>query len=227
MKNKPELVIFDLAGTTVEDNHDVGRVLKMAMENFHMPVTIQQADAVMGIPKPLAIERLLKQHFHPDITPDLISEIHEIFIRCMIDFYRYDNSVREKEGVWETFTKLREENIKIAVDTGFDRTITNALLERLGWLDAPLIDSSVTSDEVEQGRPYPDLVFEAMKRTGISDASRVAKVGDTSFDIQEGKSAGCGWVIGITTGAFSEVDLAKENPTHLIRSISELQQIFL
>ncbi len=190
MKNKPELIVFDLAGTTVEDNRDVHRVLQMAMEYHHMPVTLSEANAVMGIPKPIAIERLLRQHFHPDITPELISEIHEVFVKNMIDFYRYDQGVREKKGVSDTFQKLRSEGIKLAVDTGFDRPITDALLERMGWVKSNLIQASVTSDEVENGRPYPDLVFEAMRRTDCKDVSLVAKVGDTSFDLQEGRSAG-------------------------------------
>jgi len=196
------------------------------MEHFHIRITLQEANTVMGIPKPVAIERLLKQHFHPDITSDLISEIHSVFVRNMIDFYQHDQSVKEKSGVSDTFKKLKQKNVKIAVDTGFDRSITDALLDRLRWTEEGLLDASVTSDEVAHGRPYPDLIFEAMKRTGTANSSSVAKVGDTSFDIQEGKSAGCTWVIGITTGAFTHAELEKENPTHLIKAIPEILNIF-
>jgi len=41
-----------------------------------------------------------------------------------------------------------------------------------------------------------------MKDLNIIDAHEVAKVGDTASDMQEGTSAGCKYVIGITTGAF-------------------------
>jgi len=117
---------------------------------------------------------------------------------------------------------LKANGIKVVVDTGFDRQIVTPLLKRLGWKENNLIDDSVTSDEVKQGRPFPDLIFEAMKRTGVRDVARVAKVGDTASDLHEGTSAGCRYVLGITTGAFSRAELAKEPHTHLIESISEL-----
>ena len=41
-----------------------------------------------------------------------------------------------------------------------------------------------------------------MQRLGVLDAARVAKVGDTSVDLQEGKNAGCGLVIGVTNLAL-------------------------
>jgi len=65
-----------------------------------------------------------------------------------------------------------------------------------------------------------------MQLTGVTDAAKVAKVGDTGSDMQEGKSAGCGWVIGITSGAFRREELQSENPTHLIDSIPELAKTF-
>ncbi len=140
----------------------------------------------------------------------------------MIEFYENDPSVGEKEGVSETFELLKKNNIKIAVDTGFDRLITDALLERLGWIKNKRIDFSVTSDEVVQGRPFPDMIFRAMEYCKIRDARLVAKVGDTPVDLQEGDAAGCGLVIGVTTGAFTRDVLEREKHTHLILSLPEI-----
>jgi len=64
-----------------------------------------------------------------------------------------------------------------------------------------------------------------MQLTGVTDASRVAKVGDTASDLQEGIAAGCGLVIGVTTGAFSESELQKEKHTHLIKYIPSILDI--
>ncbi|HQQ96849.1 MAG TPA: HAD-IA family hydrolase [Cyclobacteriaceae bacterium] len=221
MKKLPTLIVFDLAGTTVEDRRDVHRTLRHALAQFGVSISMAEANAVMGIPKPVAIEQLLKANFHPDITPELIGEIHETFVKEMIKFYREDHTVQEKKGAWETFQRLKLAGIKIAVDTGFDRQITNPLLERMGWMPA-LVDFSVTSDEVKQGRPHPDLIFRAMELAGVKDASSVMKVGDTVSDIEEGKSAGCGWVVGITSGAFTRTELAAHEPTHLIHELKEL-----
>jgi len=221
-----QLVVFDLAGTTVKENFDVQRTLKNAFKKIDIEISIEQASQVMGIPKPIAIRQLLESIKHPSISSGLIQSIHADFVRDMILFYKNDSTVEENEGVSETFQKLKDCGIKVIVDTGFDRPIVDALLQRMAWQENKLIDGSVTSDEVAHGRPHPDMIFKAMEISGVTDVKNVAKIGDTASDMQEGNAAGCGWVIGITTGAFSAEQLAKEEYTHLITKIPEVLSIF-
>lgn len=223
---KIELVVCDLAGTTIKDNQDVHKALQRALAGFGIAISLDEANEVMGFPKPVAIRQLLAGKVKPHkITDDFISRIHEEFVSEMIWFYETDKAFSEKEGVSETFQKLKQHGIRIVVDTGFDRKITNAILRRTGWLGDGLIDGSVTSDEVAQGRPHPDLIFKAMKLMGIHNVQAVAKVGDTRSDLMEGNNAGCGMVIGITTGAFAKEKLEQEKHSHLISQIPELVPI--
>lgn len=220
---KIELVVCDLAGTTIKDNQDVHHALQRAMARFGIMITLEEANEVMGLPKPIAIKQLLEPKIAPqEITEEFITNIHDEFVSEMIWFYETDKNFSEKEGVSETFFKLKQSGIKVVVDTGFDRKITNAILRRTEWLGNGLIDASVASDEVVNGRPYPDLIFKAMKLTGITNVQFVAKVGDTSSDLMEGTSAGCGLVIGVTTGAFPREKLEKEKHSHLISQLPEL-----
>jgi phosphonatase-like hydrolase len=220
-----QLVVFDLAGTTVKENFDVQRILKNAFAKARLEITIEQANKVMGIPKPVAIRQLLEQVKHDSINDEIIRTIHADFVTDMIRFYEHDQSVQENVGVTETFKKLKQQGVKVVVDTGFDRPIVDALLNRMGWSANGLIDGSVTSDEVAHGRPYPDLIYRAMEITGVLDVKTVAKVGDTISDLQEGQAAGCGWVIGIASGAFSKSQLALVSHTHLIDQIPEILPI--
>ncbi|HEY3403627.1 MAG TPA: HAD hydrolase-like protein [Ohtaekwangia sp.] len=222
-----ELLVFDLAGTTVKDNKDVHRVLQEALARHDVNISIEDANAVMGIPKPVAIRELLEKRYqgNREINERWIDEIHEMFVDRMIHFYQTDSAVGEKDGVSETFEKLKQRKLKIVVDTGFDRKITDPLLNRLGWKKNGLIDASVTSDEVKRGRPFPDMIFRAMELTGVASHSRVAKIGDTVSDLQEGNAAGCKLVIGITTGAFSKAALQTEKHTHLIENVTDVLRI--
>ncbi len=218
------LVVFDLAGTTVRDRDNVHSFLQEALRKEGIAISRDEANAVMGIAKPVAIRQLLeaKLEDRSRITASWIDHIHGRFLAGMRDFYRYDPAVSEKEGVSDTFRALRARGIKIAVDTGFDRSITEAILDRVPWREAGLLDASVTSDEVARGRPFPDMIHRAMQLTGVADPSAVAKVGDTASDLLEGQAAGCRWVIGVTTGAFREEELRPYPHTHLIRQVSEL-----
>ena len=50
---------------------------------------------------------------------------------------------------------------------------------------------------------------------------RVAKVGDTPADLQEGESAGCGLVVGVTGGTHSRHELEPYPHHHLIETIAD------
>jgi phosphoglycolate phosphatase-like HAD superfamily hydrolase len=194
---KIELALFDLAGTTVKDNKDVHRVLQSALAHHGVSISIEDANTVMGIPKPVAIRALLAQRDSSGrpVTEAWIDEIHRLFVKEMIQFYEED------------------------------RPITAPLLRRLGWIENGLVDASVTSDEVPRGRPYPDLAFKAMSLTGVTHAHSVAKVGDTVSDLEEGNAAGCGLVIGVTTGAFTAQELSQSKHSFLIERIPQVLDI--
>lgn len=221
------LIIFDLAGTTIEDNDYVHDAFIKALDENRIKVSREEVNEVMGYPKPIAIEYLLKQkgerekHLHPEY----IQHIFKSFQRIMIEFYRETDNVREKTGVSKTFGALKERGIIVGIDTGFDRMITDTILGNLPWKKKGLLDISVCSDEVERGRPHPDMIFRAMRLSGIEAPLQVVKVGDTISDLEEGNSAGCRYTVGITTGAYSREALQKGPHTFLIDQIPEILQI--
>lgn len=213
----------------MHDNQDVQRVLQQTLQKKDVFISMEEAARVMGIPKPVALHQLLHQHLSDKsaITEEVIDNLHEMFVDDMVAFYEHNQLVKEMDGASEAFRRLKEAGLKIFVDTGFDRQITDVLLARLGWVHHALVDGSVTSDEVEQGRPFPDMVYKAMELAGVTEASAVAKVGDTASDLLQGTSAGCGLVIGVTTGAYTREALGNEPHTHIVDSLQEAVTIIL
>jgi phosphonatase-like hydrolase len=218
-------VVFDMAGTTVEDKDNVHEAFINAFKKNSYSINREDANSVMGITKPVAIRTLLDKKFNHRDDEALVSKIYGDFESEMIDFYRHDPSIRSKQNAEATFKLLKEKGIKVAIDTGFARSIADVIIERLKWNENNLIDISVTSDEVPNGRPHPDMIYKVMKDLNIASASEIAKVGDTVSDLWEGNSAGCKYVIGITTGAYRRDELAKEQHTHLIDDLTEVAGI--
>lgn len=211
-----------MAGTTVEDRDNVHEAFINSMKKSGYAITRDDANSVMGMPKPAAISQLLNRKFGVANTQTLTEKIHRAFVHEMIEFYKTDAGVKSKPNTEETFRQLKGLGVKVVIDTGFSRDIANAIIERLKWNEEELIDFSVTSDEVANGRPYPDMVFHAMKHMSITDAAEVAKVGDTSSDMEEGTTAGCKYVIGVTTGAYSAEEMKNTRHTHLVANLSEI-----
>ncbi|HWD40422.1 MAG TPA: phosphonatase-like hydrolase [Fimbriimonas sp.] len=218
-----ELVVMDVAGTTVEDPDGVGGCLKVALTAHDVPWEHDAVNAIMGIPKPVAIRELLKQ-FKTNGDEPSTEEVQSIFLdfrKRMIAYYEETPDIREIPGASAAFKEMRSKGIKIALDTGFDRAVLDAVLRRVGW-ENDVLDTTVASDEVSRGRPFPDLVFLAMERTGVADVKKVAKVGDTPSDLQEGTAAGCALVVGVCEGTHTAEQLARHPHTHLIPSIAQL-----
>ncbi|KQS24738.1 HAD-IA family hydrolase [Dyadobacter sp. Leaf189] len=220
-----ELVVFDMAGTTVRDKNFVGIAFQEAMQSQSYDIEIRDINPLMGYEKPLAIKMMLEAH-EPDqtrITEELIGKIHSSFVDAMIRFYSTTQELAPLPNVEETFKTLRSEGIRIALNTGFSRDIADVIVERLGWTKK--IDMLVASDEVQSGRPAPDMINKIIATLNITSAAHVAKVGDTEVDINEGINAGCKYVIGITTGAFTREALLPYNPTHVIDDIADVVKI--
>ena len=219
-----ELVIFDMAGTTVHDEQFVGLCLQQALHQHGIPANLEEIKAVMGFPKPDAIRVVSNTYKGAGATsPEQVANIHNTFLQSMLNFYENDPRVKEIDGATNIFNWLRSKNIKVGLDTGFSRDIADTIINRLGW--EQYIDVSVTSDEVENGRPAPDLAQKAMALLGINDPKTVAKIGDTISDLHEGTAAGCGWVIGVESGAYTREELSQHPHTHIVTSIKMLPEI--
>jgi phosphonatase-like hydrolase len=221
-----ELVVFDMAGTTVEDGDAVNTSFRAALFSAGFEANRLAVNDVMGLSKPEAIRLLLAGTGRPFTISD-VESIHEDFVRRMRDYYTYDASVREVRGAAAAFAALRGAGIRVALNTGFSRAIAASALSRLDWHVPAVIDAVVASDEVSRGRPHPDMIRHLMSRLGITDPRRVAKVGDTKVDLEEGANADCGLVIGVTTGTFTRELLQSYPHTHIVGSVAEVPSLVL
>jgi phosphonatase-like hydrolase len=220
-----ELVVFDMAGTTVHDAGGVNACLRDALARAGLSADVQAVNQVMGLPKREALAKLIKRSGLRHALLPRLDEIHDDFVTAAIRYYATDPSIREVAGAGRTFATLKQAGIKVALNTGFSRDIAQVILNRLGWLDGAVIDFSVTSDEVKRGRPYPDMIQLLMARAGIREPTQVAKVGDTPADLQEGHNAGCGLVIGVTQGTHRRAELECFPHTHLIATVADLPSV--
>ncbi|HEU0175853.1 MAG TPA: phosphonatase-like hydrolase, partial [Blastocatellia bacterium] len=220
-----ELVVFDMAGTTVSEGGAVYQCLSDTLEANGLEIPANSMLEVKGMDKYEALRILIERSaMREQLLPGL-DAIHEDFVERMIEFYRSNPEVGEMPGASETFRRLRQAGVKVALNTGFSRDIAQTLIDRLNWERDELIGASVTSDEVERGRPHPDMIQMLMLRLGVTDPRRVAKVGDTPADLFEGKNADCGLVVGVTQGSCAREQLEPCPHDHLIGSVAELPEL--
>jgi phosphonatase-like hydrolase len=222
-----ELFVFDIAGTTLNDTGGiVAQCFEQALEENDQHFSQDQINTVMGYRKIDAIRMLLSEDAAPLSASEekQAQDIHDLFLQ-KINTYYLEKDIREIDGISELFSELANRGIKIALNTGFSRSTTDIIVQKLGWQDQGLINTSITSDEVAEGRPYPDMINTLVSRLGISSNSAVAKVGDTPSDLLEGKNADCGLTIGVLYGTHTKDQLVKYDHDYLISAPSEILAI--
>ncbi len=216
-----KLVVFDMAGTTVDEDNVVYKTIRRALNEAGFPASLE--DVLIhcaGKEKLQAIKDILQAKF--DVMDDrLAGEIHAAFRKLLIVAYD-ELAVRPIGGADEIFAYLKEAGIHCVLNTGYDHDTAHKLLRKLGWEGSNLIDAVVTASDVSSNRPDPDMILLAMKRTGITNPLEVVKVGDSAIDIEEGQNAGCGLNIGITTGAQTREQLLEAQPDHVVDNLAEL-----
>ena len=135
----------------------------------------------------------------------------------------YDTlDVKPLPYVERTFKELKERNIKVVLNTGYNRKTAESLLVKLGWKESNQFDLLITASDVNNNRPQPDMILLAMSKLNIFDPKKVLKVGDSTVDIQEGQNADCLLSIGITSGAHTREQLREADPDFIINNNPQL-----
>lgn len=225
MNNQPILLaVFDIAGTTVKDKGHVADAFIHAFKKFNYTIPGAEVHTLMGYKKPEAIKMMLEKHYPGAISSsrNLVARIHDAFTAAMIGFYENDASLEPMADAEYVFSQLQAMDIKVALNTGFGSLVTEVILKRLGWNRTALINFVISSDEVKYGRPHPFMIQAAMKALHIAQAAQVVKIGDTEVDIAEGRNAGCGLVVAVTTGAYTKEQLQQYKPDAIINSLQQL-----
>lgn len=220
-----DLVIFDIAGTLIQDTGFVFTAFRAALQEAGGAITPEQLQQWRGASKREVLQSQLAQHAgeSAEAVTARLQRSEEAF-RASLQASLAQSGVRLIAGVEETFAWLGARKIKIALNTGFDRTVMEAIIHAAGWREG-VIDASVCSDEVAQGRPAPYMIFRAMEATGVMNVRRVIALGDTVNDLLSGHNAGVRGVIGVLSGSHNRERLSQAPHTHIIASVAELPEV--
>lgn len=213
-----------MAGTTVNEDNLVYKTLQKAINEKGFDFTLKQVLAQgAGKEKLQAIKSILDVYAQSD-DEKLANEIYDRFIVMLENAYS-THEVLPQQNADQLFQSLRERNILVVLNTGYNNETAVSLIEKIGWKQGEDFDGLITATDVQNNRPDPDMILLAMEKFNITNAGEVVKVGDSIIDIEEGRNAGCSMNIGITTGAHTYDQLLTANPDHIIGDLLDLLPI--
>ncbi|TEU08996.1 HAD family hydrolase, partial [Candidatus Bathyarchaeota archaeon] len=166
------LVVFDMAGTTVDDRMDgVPLVLRSYDDAFRS----------RGVEVPMAVLNEQRGRDKWTVIRELGGEdAEEIYSHFNAALLSNADRVRGIQGASEAFRFLRGHSVRVALNTGFPREVAEGIIDHLGWEREGLIDAWTCSEDVGRSRPDPAMIHALMGGLGVGDPSTVMKVDDTA-----------------------------------------------
>lgn len=217
------LVVFDMAGTTVEDSGLVRQSFLAADSHAGLSKTDADRDEMlryvsdtMGQSKIVVFRHLARGN------EEQAQAANKEFERCYGQLVA-DGNCSPIPGAEDVIKSLRSRGIKTALTTGFAKETQSAIIDALGWHD--LADLVLCPESGMRGRPYPDMPLTALMRTGTGSVRSMIVVGDTSSDVLSGVRAGARASIGVLTGAHDTAQLSSAGATHILDSVAELPEL--
>ena len=119
-----KLVVFDMAGTTVKDDHTVEQCFYQAALESNLSVTKERIKAMQGLPK-LEVIQTLWGEVIPQTDPSFPNKVSQTFdlFRNILEQYYTEHQIEPSEGTLETFAWLRQNQLGRSVSRANLRSI--------------------------------------------------------------------------------------------------------
>ncbi len=229
-----------MAGTTVRDTNEVLNCFAEACASEGIATSPPRLNALMGVSKLEVFKILWKEQLGATASESLIQakadQSYQVFKEILENYY-LQATLEPTLGALEVFNWLKTRDIKIALNTGFYRAVTDIILNKLGWMagldkqyvggTGTIIDYSISSEDVPLGRPEPFMIQKIMSVFGITDPKQVIKIGDTPVDLAEGRNAGCAASLAVVNGTHSRIELEVLENDGLLPTLRELPEWLL
>ncbi|WP_197982065.1 phosphonatase-like hydrolase [Frigoribacterium sp. CFBP 13712] len=212
-----ELVVLDMAGTTVVDDGVVEQAFARVADRVDLGPALTRDEALQYVRDTMGQSKIeVFRHLAggDERVAQRANEQFEIAYGELVD----ENGVDPIEGAGDLIDALRASGIAVVLTTGFSPDTRDRLLDALAWQ----VDAALSPVDAGRGRPAPDLVLAALLRTGASSVASVVVVGDTVSDVRSGRAAGAGLVVGVTTGAHTREQLLAAGADAVLDSVRDL-----
>lgn len=212
MTNK--LALFDCDGTLIDSQANICMAMERAFSQMDLnPPPRHEIRHVVGLSLVEAAA-----HLRPDESDVFHRELAEHYKQS---FYalRGKGLVHEPlyDGIKELIIALDNDDWMLGVATGkSDRGLDRCLREH----DMKHLFVSLQTADRHPSKPHPSMIHQAMADAG-SDAANTVMIGDTSFDMEMGKAAGC-YTIGVNWGYHSLEILQSTGADICVHNMTEL-----
>lgn len=180
------VAIFDVDGTLVDSQNDIVASMTRAFAAIDRPAPPREAVVgIVGLSLEHAVHRLDPALDAPTVTAAV--DAYKDAYAAMRAAAGAAKSSPLYPGARDVLDELSDrDDLLLAVATGKSRRGLSALLDNHG-LGRHFVSEQVSDHH--PSKPHPAMIEAVLSETGV-DRARAVMIGDTSFDIDMGRSAG-------------------------------------
>ncbi len=160
-----------------------------------------------------------------DLAKTILKKVDDNIIKELRAFRKEEvlknlNEVEVFPDTLPTLKKLKKEGIKIGIATGLGRDLLPIFLEKTGI--GAYLDTFVSADDVNMGKPAPDVFLKAFEIMGVKPEEGLA-VGDSRNDIKAAEAAKTQSVLIVRNGLpVCKADYTITNLEEVVRIATKL-----
>lgn len=179
---KPLGIIFDCDGCLLDSEKIFLESVVQYLHKYNIDTNMNDLTSILGKPISQIADDLISM-FHLNVEKNIfIREEREIFSRKF-----EDSQLEPMPGLVEFLRNTKKANIKIAIASSSSKTYVKNVIQKLGI--AEFFDVIVNGEEVEHGKPFPDIYLLAANLLDLPKKDLVI-IEDSHSGIEAGKSSG-------------------------------------
>lgn len=213
-----KVVMLDFDGTTACTVHAIYHAAKRMLNEYGYEIEKDIVYKNFGLALPYSFYCFAGvESFDEATSQQMIADYNRIYqaeAEQLIELF---------DGVTETLDTLKKGGVKIVIASNNVHPVLERQLANLGIRQ--YIDDIVAVEDVENVKPAPDIALEVLRRCKIK-ADEAIVVGDSTYDMDMGREAGCD-LCGVSYGGHTPEMLREKGAKHIIDNFSELVKIVL
>ncbi|MEK3734844.1 MULTISPECIES: HAD family hydrolase [Paenibacillus] len=206
--------IFDMDGVIIDSEPLHFEVDIQVMNDFGTSITREKLEQYVGMTNP-EMWASIKDEYR---LTQSVSEIIEYQLSNKISILT-SKEMEPIEGIRELLDALKANGIPAAIASSSPPVFIEAVLRKFGLQDH--FDAVVSGEEVEKGKPAPDVYLKAAELLGV-EPQHCMVLEDARHGVAAAKAAGM-TCIGFVNPNSGNQDLSQAD--HIVKSVSEVGAI--
>lgn len=156
---RPRAVVFDLDGLMFNTEELYQEVGGLMLRRRGKTFDAELLDRIMGRPAGVALQIMIDYHELDATVESLVAETDDLFVSLL------DERLALMPGLSELLTRLEQAGIPKAIATSSGPAFAHEVLDRFTL--RPRFEFVLTCDDVDQGKPHPEIYLLAAARLGV------------------------------------------------------------